>query len=163
MHARCAVGVGLPIRGFKQARAIGDTPGMAHTRTPAPIRKCRRPSHAFAAALSFAVVLALSSTTGCMVLDELDTAAAKMPTTNKKKEEDAKKASGKPGSGAAGQIATSKAAVLAASREWWKQAKTINTGDAPEGIVSCRLPEGTKFMSKDDCVVQGGKPGNASS
>jgi hypothetical protein len=136
---------------------------MAHTRTPAPIRKCRRPSRAFAAALSFAVVLALSTTTGCMVMDELDTAAAKMPTTNKKKEEDAKKAAGKSGSGAAGQIATSKAAVLEASRQWWKQAKTLNDGEAPEGIVSCRLPEGLKFMSKDDCVVQGGKPGNASS
>ena len=136
---------------------------MAHTRTPAPIRKCRRPPHAFAAALSFVVVLALSTSTGCMVLDELDTAAAKMPTTGKQKEENAKKAAGKPGSGAAGQIATSKAAVLEASRQWWKQAKTINDGEAPEGIVSCRLPEGSKFMSKDDCVVQGGQPANASS
>ncbi len=136
---------------------------MAHTRTPAPIRKCRRPCHAFAAALSFTVVLALSTTTGCMVMDELDTAAAKMPSTNKKKEESAKKAAGKPGSGAAGQIATSKAAVLEASRQWWKKAKTINDGKTPEGIVSCRLPEGSKFMSKDDCVVQGGQPGNASS
>ena len=29
---------------------------------------------------------------------------------------------------------------------------------APAGIVSCRLPEGTKFMSTDDCLSQGGQP-----
>lgn len=113
--------------------------------------------------MSFSLAVALSLTTGCMVMDELDTAAAKMPTTGKHQDEKAKKGQEKAGANAAGKIAASKAAVVEASRQWWKQAKTLNTGDAPEGVVSCRLPEGTKFMSKDDCVVQGGRPGNAAS
>ena len=83
--------------------------------------------------------------------------------SKKAKAEKATKAPDKPGSSAAGQLAASKAKVLEASRQWWKQAKTINNGEAPEGIVSCKLPEGMKFMSKDDCVVQGGRPGDASS
>ena len=113
--------------------------------------------------MCLAITLALSTATGCMVLDELDTAAAKMPTKGKTPEAKATKEPGKAGTTAAGTLAASKATVLAASRQWWKQAKTINTGDAPEGVVSCRLPEGMKFMSKDDCVVQGGRPGDASS
>ena len=156
-------GPGLRVHGFKHARAIGDTPGMAPTRPSGPTPKNRLPSRTVAAVIGLALALALSTTTGCMVLDEVDSAAAKMPSSKKAKAANATKAPEKPGSGAVGQLAASKAKVLEASRQWWKQAKTINTGDAPEGIVSCKLPEGMKFMSKDDCVVQGGRPGDASS
>ena len=159
-------------RAFKPFRAIGDRSSMAHTRpVPSPelspagrARPARRFPRAFIAALGLALLVALSTTTGCMVMDELDSAAAKMPTSAKEKAEAAaKKDAAKAGpSGAAGRVAASKAAVMAASRQWWKQAKTINTGEAPAGVVSCKLPEGMKFMSKDDCVTQGGKPGDAS-
>ena len=165
LRDRCVSGQGLRVHGFKHARAIGDTPGMPPTRTSGPTSKNQRPSRAVIAVLSLAIAiaLALSTTTGCMVLDEMDSAAAKMPSSKKAKAEKATKAPDKPGSSAAGQLAASKAKVLEASRQWWKQAKTINNGEAPEGIVSCKLPEGMKFMSKDDCVVQGGRPGDASS
>ena len=141
---------------------------MAHTRPapsplPSPTGALRIPRR-LSAALCLALLVALSTAPGCMVMDELDSAAAKMPTSAKEKAEAAaKKEEAKTGaSSAAGKIAASKAAVMAASRQWWKQAKTINTGDAPAGVVSCKLPEGLKFMSEDDCVTQGGKPGDAS-
>jgi hypothetical protein len=38
------------------------------------------------------------------------------------------------------------------------EAKTMTPGESTAGIVSCRLPEGTKFMSTDDCLAQGGSP-----
>ena len=141
---------------------------MAHTH-PAPSPQdsptgAHRAPRRLSAALCLVLLVALSTAPGCMVMDELDSAAAKMPTSAKEKAEAAaKKDAAKAGpSGAAGKIAASKAAVMAASRQWWKQAKTINTGEAPAGVVHCKLPEGMKFMSKDDCVTQGGKPGDAS-
>lgn len=142
---------------------------MAHIRpAPSPLDSptgALRTPRRLSAALCLVLLVALSTAPGCMVMDELDSAAAKMPTSAKEKAEaaakkDAAKTAGP--AGAAGKIAASKAAVMAASRQWWKQAKTINTGDAPAGVVSCKLPEGLKFMSKDDCVTQGGKPGDAS-
>ncbi len=106
-----------------------------------------------------ALLLALSlvGTSGCMVMDELDSAAAKMPTTaaekEKKKGQNAKPAS------AAERLAAAKRTVDQRSRQWWSEAKTMTPGESTAGIVSCRLPEGTTFMSTDDCLAQGGTPG----
>ncbi len=134
---------------------------MAHTPTSlVTASKTPRPStRLLAAALGLA--LALSSTAGCMVMDELDNAAAKMPTS---KVEKAKKAAGqetqpKTAAGPADRLAAAKSRIAEHSQKWWSEAKTMTPGEAgPAGIVSCRLPEGTKFMSTDDCLSQGGRP-----
>jgi len=122
--------------------------------------RIRRSRRALAAVLALA--FALASTTGCLVMDELDSAAAKMPTSKKDKEKaEAAKSAAKPD--AAAGLAATKSAVIARSREWWKEAKSMTPGEKSEGIVQCRLPEGVKFMSKDDCVVQGGRTADGSS
>jgi hypothetical protein len=148
-----------PGRRFKPPRPIGDRPDMAHTSTSlvTASKKPRPSTRLLAAALGLA--LALSSATGCMVMDELDSAAAKMPTTaaEKKAKADAKqpKTAGSP----ADRLAAAKSRIAAHSQKWWSEAKTMTPGEAgPAGIVRCRLPEGTKFMSTDDCLSQGGEP-----
>ncbi len=91
-----------------------------------------------------------------MVMDELDTAAAKMPTSAADK---AKKKAGTttPQAGAAERLAATKRMLDERSQKWWSEAKTMTPGESTEGIVSCRLPEGRQFMTKDDCLAQGGK------
>ncbi len=88
-----------------------------------------------------------------MVMDELDTAAAKMPTSAA----DKKKKSEKAPATAAERLAGTKRMLDERSQKWWSEAKSMTPGEATAGIVSCRLPEGTQFMAKDDCLSQGGK------
>lgn len=129
---------------------------MAQTRaarTPAPI-----PARSIGVrlVLALALALALAGTNGCMVMDELDSAAAKMPTTAAEKQK--KKAENAPPASAAERLAAAKRMVDERSQKWWSEAKTMTPGESTAGIVSCRLPEGTKFMSTDDCLSQGGTP-----
>lgn len=136
---------------------------MAHTSTAlVTASKKRRPStRRLAVALGLA--LALSSTTGCMVMDELDSAAAKMPTTAAEKKAKAEAKQPKATSNPADRLAAAKSRIAAHSQKWWSEAKTMTPGEAgPAGIVRCRLPEGTKFMSTDDCLSQGGEPADGS-
>lgn len=124
-------------------------------------RATTRRSGALTAALVVALALALSATTGCMVMDELDSAAAKMPVSKKKKDA-APGASGKTPSPAE-RLAASKSALEEHTKQWWKEAKTMTPGERPAGIVNCRLSDGMFFMSKDDCIIQGGLPVDGSS
>jgi hypothetical protein len=64
---------------------------------------------------------------------------------------------------AAERLAAAKSAVDERSKQWWQQAKTMTPGEKPAGIVNCRLGDGIRFMSKDDCIVQGGRPADGSS
>ena len=111
--------------------------------------------------VTLVLAVALSSTTGCMVMDELDSAAAKMPISDKKK--DAKPAPSGKAPTPAERLAAAKSALNERSKQWWKEAKTMTPGEKPAGIVSCRLSDGVRFMSKDDCIVQGGRPADGSS
>jgi len=89
-----------------------------------------------------------------MVMDELDTAAAKMPG--------AKNASPSQGAepGRAGSAQGSP--LLEQSKEWWSRATSIAPGGLESSIVKCRLRGGTHFMSRDDCLGQGGSPASVS-
>ena len=108
--------------------------------------------------LWISLLLCLSTSSGCMVMDELDSAAAMLPSTGKSKDE-AKKDD-------AVSVATSgaekKNAILQRSKEWWQSATSLAPTGLESSIVSCRLPEGTQFMSKNDCLSHGGKPGRVS-
>ena len=107
--------------------------------------------------------LALASPSGCMVMDELDSAAAKMPTTAAEKEKAKKKAAGEKPASAAERLGAAKRMLDERSQKWWSEARTMTPGESPAGIVSCRLPEGMQFMSTDDCLAQGGTPTNGRS
>lgn len=108
-------------------------------------------------AVALVLALALGGGTGCMVMDELDSAAAKMPTTDANKKKDAKAGPAGKAQTPAERLAAAKSAVSERSKQWWKEAKTMTPGEKPAGIVQCRLTDGVRFMSKDDCVVQGGR------
>ena len=152
-----------PGRRFKQPRPIGDMPDMARTSTPriAASKRPRPSTRLLAAGLGLA--LALSMTTGCMVMDELDSAAAKMPTTAKDKKAAAEGKKSKTAASPADRLAAAKSRIAAHSQKWWSEARTMTPGEAgPAGIVRCRLPEGIKFMSTDDCLSQGGEPADGS-
>lgn len=139
---------------------------MAHPDTPRSTSAPRPPGPRRARwavlGLAFAVLIGSS---GCMVMDELDSASAKMPTNSKyKKEKEAgKRDSSGESLGAAGRLAAAKSATLARSKQWWSEARTMTPGEKPAGIVSCRLPEGIQFMTVDDCVTQGGRPSDGGS
>ena len=106
------------------------------------------------------LLLCLSTSSGCMVIDELDSAAALLPATGKTKDAGA---DGKDNSVAvATSGAAKKSAILQQSKEWWNRATSLAPTGLESSIVSCRLREGTQFMSKDDCLSQGGKPGSVS-
>jgi hypothetical protein len=93
-----------------------------------------------------------------MVIDELDSAAALMPTKGKSKVEEKKDAAVV----AATSVGARKNAILQRSKEWWNSATSLAPTGLESSIVSCRLREGTQFMSKNDCLSQGGKPGRVS-
>lgn len=112
--------------------------------------------------LALALLLGLSGASGCMVMDELDTAAAKMPTTAAEKEKKKKSEAKTAPAGAADRLAAAKRMVDERSRRWWSEAKTMTPGESNAGVVSCRLPEGRRFMARDDCLAQGGKTGDGS-
>ncbi len=106
-----------------------------------------------------ALLLALCLTThsGCMIMDEIDSANAKMQKQAKKKTPETPAASPAPGA------PQPRSALLEQSKQWWENAKSLSPADEPSAsIVSCRLPGGTQFMSRDDCLTRGGRPGGRS-
>lgn len=96
-----------------------------------------------------------------MVLDEMDAAAAKMPTTGKQKL--AEKKARKAGQRQTTASAAAENPIVEQTKEWWKRAGSLAPSGLEASIVSCRLASGTQFMSRDDCLARGGTPGRASS
>jgi hypothetical protein len=88
-----------------------------------------------------------------MVLEELDSAAAMMPEKQKDKGQ-----SDDGGSDAASAALRTKQELIEQSRRWWKRATSLAPGAVDSSIVSCRLSDGTHFMSQDDCLSRGGRP-----
>ncbi len=95
-----------------------------------------------------------------MVLDEVDAAAAKMPTTGKEKLAKQKARNAAPQQAATS--ATAENPIVEQTKEWWKRASSLAPSELEASIVSCRLSGGTQFMSRDDCLARGGAPGRAS-
>lgn len=143
------------LRRFPRCGTVG-TPRRRTPRRERAGRGCIAPL----AILTLACTVALAGTTGCMVIDELDSAAAKMPSDKSKSsaKKDPKDDPSGESLGAAGRLAAAKNALDERSRQWWQEAKTMTPGESkPDGIVRCRLADGLRFMSKDDCIVQGGR------
>jgi len=93
----------------------------------------------------------LASSTGCMVLDEIDNASAKMPSTNKKKAADTSETA------SASPVDDRKQQLIQQSKVWWETATSLSSESADTSIVRCRLDGGSQFMSRDDCLTRGGR------
>lgn len=134
------------------------------TRSTTLLSKNLSPTARLRTALRLVPLLAaLAVAPGCMVADELDSAAAKMPSTAKQRDAKKKRDPSGESLGAAGRLAAAKSATAARSKQWWGSAKSIAPGEKPAGVVQCRLPEGLKFMASDDCLARGGRPVGGSS
>jgi hypothetical protein len=104
------------------------------------------------------LVLGLSTSTGCMVLDEVDKANAQMKSKARKTGQ-AKTATAA-SSGSADEAALEKArALLEPSLEWWESASSFSAQEVDASVVRCDVGGSVQFMSRDDCRVRGGVPG----
>ena len=100
------------------------------------------------------LLICLFASTGCMVLDEIDSANAKMESFKKAKPEVAEDDSAT----LASKARQTKNQLLEESKQWWDQATSLAPAEADSSIVTCRIRGGTQFMSKDDCLTRGGVP-----
>lgn len=97
------------------------------------------------------LALCLATASGCMVMDEVDAAAAKMPVKQKEAQATATPSS-------ASSAATRSQEVLENTKRWWQEATSLAPGDMDAGIARCRIDGGVQFMSRDDCLSRGGRP-----
>jgi hypothetical protein len=99
---------------------------------------------------------------GCFVIDELDAGMATMKAHSPKKKGDAAKAATPetPETSTRDEAAKRAAALRADAQEWWKNARTPaskqGSSDPDQAAVRCRIGEGIRFMSRTDCLTQGG-------
>ena len=103
---------------------------------------------------SICLALILLGSSGCMVLEEIDAASAKMPASSKKPKAESKTAKAP----AASSASEKRNALLEESKQWWDKAPSLAPTEVEASVVRCRLRDGTQFMSKDDCLSRGGTP-----
>jgi hypothetical protein len=102
-----------------------------------------------------AAVAVASLLSGCFVFDEIDKGQAIM-------EENSKKKPAAPASKAGARAKNAKASPT--SSAWWSKAKIIGKGPdpaqagEPTALVRCRIGHGERFMRRNDCIAQGGRP-----
>ena len=105
----------------------------------------------------FAILFACQLSLGCFVFEELD--ASKDLLDNPTFEKTEKKKAPQPGpakSAGGGKKGPSAQERLAG---WWKEARSLNTGEVDESMVSCELGGSTQFMSRSDCLARGSEAG----
>jgi len=108
------------------------------------------------------VVLALValSTSGCFVMDELDSGAAEMGRYHgKPPDADGKAPKAKNPNTYRPPTVVSKESwkdKLPDVSEWWKKARTLNPTERDERIVACRLAGRDHFMDVNECKARGG-------
>ena len=102
------------------------------------------------------LIVSLSCVLGspaCMVIEEVDNAAAKMPNARTRPSTESE-TSPEPGS----SFAAKKDAVLERSQQWWDRATSLSSESVDSKIAQCTLGGRTQFMSRDDCLARGGQP-----
>jgi hypothetical protein len=95
----------------------------------------------------FILALFVCLSTACMVMDELDAANAKIPSSGKA-------AATAPESSTPPQPN----ALVEQSKQWWARATSLLPSEIDSSIVNCRVGQSAQFMSKDDCLSRGGVP-----
>lgn len=103
--------------------------------------------------------LALGGASGCFVFDELDSGMEKIErSSTRKKTEPAPSptpaASDEDGGG--GGLA---GAADALRRSLWEGGRSLNPHEKSAEIARCELGGGVQFMTRDDCLARGGRPG----
>jgi hypothetical protein len=99
------------------------------------------------------LIVLLSTSLGCPIMDELNKANDKMDEivkTKPKKDEDRE------------ADASTKLGPLERSKQWWKSARSLDSDKVSPSIVTCRVGGRSQFMSRDECLSRGGNPGRAS-
>jgi hypothetical protein len=91
------------------------------------------------------------SGTGCGIVEELDKGMDIM-NTHFGDNTDAKKAA------AAEAEAEFASTPAKADPDYWKNARTITSGEGLGEVTSCNLRGQMQFMKREDCVRRGGKP-----
>lgn len=103
--------------------------------------------------LQFLVLaLCLVFSNGCMVLDEVDKANAKMTKRKAPPKTEATT------NAAVAAVAAKDNPLLKQSKEWWGRATSLAPTGIDSTIVKCQLGSTTQFMSKNDCLSRGGTP-----
>lgn len=106
------------------------------------------------------LALAASLAGGCFVIEELDSGKASMTGSRKARqaEESAQEAEPSTRDGAGARAS----AVQAKVRDLWKNARTPTSQEPPNDpgaeLVGCRIAGAVRFMSRTDCLTQGGQP-----
>ena len=104
--------------------------------------------------LVIVVGLVILGSPGCMALDEIDKASAKLHGGGKKKAAEV--------SETAGAQETPPNPLLEQSKQWWESATSLAPKNVNPTIVSCRVDGATQFTSRDQCRLIGGKPSGVS-
>ena len=103
------------------------------------------------------LALGLSTTTGCMALDEIDKANAQMKSKARNAGK-TKTAASAPADGSDAALEKARA-LLEPSLEWWESASSFSAAEVDASVVRCDVGGSVQFMSRDDCRVRGGTPG----
>lgn len=96
------------------------------------------------------VIACVVLSTGCFVVEEIDAGMALM-----------EKHGGQHGNRTA-QAEAEEEAVKPRGNvdlEYWKNARTITSGEGSGDVTSCNLRGQLQFMKRDDCIRRGGEPG----
>lgn len=102
--------------------------------------------------LLVASLACLLGSPACMVIEEVDNAAAKMPTSK------AEKRKGSEPAPEESSFAAKQDALLETSKQWWGRATSLSSERVDERVVQCALGGRSQFMSRDDCLSRGGRP-----
>ena len=99
------------------------------------------------------LLLFVSTSLGCPIMDELNAANEKMAAFSETQETEEE-----------GAVNGEDPATVAKKKieKWWGQAKSLSSQELSPAIVSCRLNTGTQFMTRDECLSRGGQPSRAS-
>ncbi len=96
------------------------------------------------------LILSLMAAAGCTLLDELDAGRNGMPQAARN------------AAAPTTHLADQGSPLLEASRQWWREARSLGPTELDPDTVRCRFLKSTRYMSKNDCLSRGGTPGRAS-
>ena len=102
-----------------------------------------------------AVALGLAS--GCF-LNEIDKSSANASHMGPKDAPGKDAAPAKQAGAAPDKPGAGEKPTAAIGPSWWKTARTLGSDKSDATIARCELPKGSGYMSREDCLLRGGRP-----